>query len=196
MARGLVYVIGYNVVWLACVLGSARGYGWIGPVAAIALVSGHLWTRKNRASEATLIAILTTIGVVSDSTLAYAGILRFDGAGLLVPLWFAALWPSFATLLNSVLTWLRSRWLLAVLFGAIGGPFAYYSGAQLGALQLSENIPMALSVIAIEWALVTPLAVWLAERCDERSGKTLAGDELGQSVDELSTVNVPLQRGK
>jgi len=160
----LLRVIAYNLVWAACVLGAANGNTWIGPLAALVTVAAHIAASRQRIAEAKLVATLAVIGLIIDSGLMHAGILRFNGQALIVPLWFAALWPAFATLLNTALMWLRGRPMLSVLFGALGGPFAYFSGAKLGALQLNNNLTLALMVIAMEWAIVTPVAVWLAQR--------------------------------
>ncbi len=175
----LLRVIAYNLVWAACVLGAANGNTWIGPLAALVTVVGHIAASRQRIAEAKLIATLAVLGLIVDSALMHAGILRFTEQALIVPLWFAALWPAFATLLNTALTWLRGRPMLSVLFGALGGPFAYFSGAKLGALQLHDNLTLALIVIAIEWAVVTPLAVWLAQRFEASVN--------GQSSEQQST---------
>jgi hypothetical protein len=71
------------------------------------------------------------------------------------------LWLNFAATLNVSMAWLRGRFLLAALFGAIGGPLAYYSGAKLGA---TEALPTStgMLLLAIGWGIMTPLLVWLA----------------------------------
>jgi hypothetical protein len=52
--------------------------------------------------------------------------------------------------------WLVTRPALAVVFGALGGPVAYYAGAKLGAIAIN---PSATTFIAIglSWAA----ALWL-----------------------------------
>ena len=47
------------------------------------------------------------------------------------------------------------------IFGAIGGPLAYYSGARMGA---TETLPTThgLLVLIVVWGIMTPLLVWLA----------------------------------
>lgn len=184
----LIRVIAYNLVWVACVWGAAKGNEWIGPLVALVTVAVHIGASQHRLSETKLIALLAVIGLVIDSALMHAGILRFKESGFLVPLWFAALWPAFATLLNTALTWLRGRTLLAVGFGAIGGPIAYYSGAKLSALQLHENLWLALTVIAIEWAVVTPFAIWLAQRCEDNTVSELNHVDSADAADASSHV--------
>lgn len=55
--------------------------------------------------------------------------------------------------------------LSAVLFGAIGGPFAYYAGHQLGAVEMADPVA-ALTVLAIGWAILMPVLSRLAQQFD------------------------------
>ena len=108
------------------------------------------------------------VGAAFETLLAQTGWVRFANGTLLAdtaPYWMVMLWAVFATTLNVSLRWLRARPGLAALFGAIGGPIAYYSGAKLGALELAAA-GAALVAIAIGWALLTPLLLGAARRLD------------------------------
>jgi hypothetical protein len=76
-----------------------------------------------------------------------------------------ALWANFATTLNVSMRLLRSRLLLAALFGAIGAPLAYYAGARLGAVDLVATLP-ALLAIGAGWLVLCPLLFAAARRLD------------------------------
>jgi hypothetical protein len=65
------------------------------------------------------------------------------------------------------LVWLRRRYPLAVVFGAIGGPLAYYSGAELGATEAPLSLNGML-VLSVAWGVMTPLLLWLARVCAVR----------------------------
>lgn len=60
---------------------------------------------------------------------------------------------------------LRSRWWLAAIVGAVGGPLSFASGVKLGAAYFVDPLP-ALVVIAATWSVVLPLMVWLSIRLD------------------------------
>ena len=81
-----------------------------------------------------------------------------------------ALWLNFAATLNVSMAWLRGRYLLAALFGALGGPLAYYSGAKLGATT-GLPTPCGMLVLAVAWGGMTPLLVRIAGICS-RDSKT------------------------
>lgn len=154
--------------WFACVLGAAWGLPWAGTGIALAIVAMHLLMANRPQTELKLLAIAAAIGVGFDSTLAALGWVAFP-SGILIPgmapHWMVALWLLFATTLNVSLGWLKRKPLLAVVFGAVGGPLAYFGGAKLGALSFIDMTP-ALIALAIGWALITPLLVQLAKRFD------------------------------
>ena len=75
------------------------------------------------------------------------------------------MWALFATILNVSLRWLKGRWAVAALAGAVAGPLAYYGGSRLGALQFG-NEGVALIALSLGWAVFTPLLMALSERYD------------------------------
>lgn len=168
MSPILVNFAAFQIGWFACVIGGANGLPWIGPVAVAVIVTYHLWCAQVAAPEATLILAAGLIGTVWDS-----GMVAFAGfsysSGMLIantaPYWIVAMWMLFATTLNVSLRWLKRRWLLAALFGAVGGPLAYYAGAKLGALAF-DDLALAMTALAIGWGALVPLLVGLSNRLD------------------------------
>jgi hypothetical protein len=75
------------------------------------------------------------------------------------------MWTLFATTLNVSLNWLKSRHLLAVAFGAVGGPLAYYGGMKLGAVSFPD-FGIAMAALALGWAAIMPTLMWLGQRFD------------------------------
>jgi hypothetical protein len=56
------------------------------------------------------------------------------------------LWVNLATTFYFFPGWLRGRYVLSAIFGAIGGPIAYFSGAKLGAM---TRLPEAGNLLVI-----------------------------------------------
>lgn len=165
LARKLVNAGLFQAAWLAAVLGAADGTPWIGPLAMVPVLGTHLTLTDDRGGELKLLAMAGALGFLFDSALITAGIflpLPHLLPRPLSPPWMVCLWLNFAATLNVSLGWLRERYLTAALFGAVGGPLAYYSGARLGA---TESLPSAaaLLVLAAGWSIMTPLLVWLAK---------------------------------
>jgi hypothetical protein len=158
----------FQAGWFACVLGAAQGLPWIGAIIAVLVIGWHLARAADPRREVALIAAAGVLGLVFETLLVQSGWVRFD-SGMLVagvaPYWMVALWAIFATTLNVSLRVLRSRLGLAAALGAVGGPAAYYGGAQLGALELT-TAGAALMTIAAGWAVFVPALLGAARRLD------------------------------
>ena len=161
-------VLLFQIGWFACVLGAAHHVPWIGVAAAAAIVGWHLARAAEPGRELSLVAMATLAGTAFETVLVQTGSVRFDSGVLLegtAPYWMVALWALFATTLNVSLRWLRGRPVLAAVFGGVGGPAAYYAGAQLGALELVAA-GLALAVIGVGWAVLAPVLLATARRLD------------------------------
>jgi hypothetical protein len=72
------------------------------------------------------------------------------------------MWLLFAMTLNHSLSWLKGRYVLSFVFGALGGPLAYVAGEKLGAVEITSDL--SLVILAISWAMITPLLMKYSER--------------------------------
>ena len=160
----------FQAAWFASVLGAARGMLWLGPLSMIPVLAFHLALQENRRGEVKLLLAAGLIGFLFDTAFVAGGVftpLQHLFPRPISPPWMICLWVNFAATLNVSMAWLRGRYLLAALFGAIGGPLAYYSGAKLGA---TEALPTTtgMLLLAIGWGIMTPLLVWLAHQLNRK----------------------------
>ncbi|MBF2758875.1 MAG: DUF2878 domain-containing protein [Ectothiorhodospiraceae bacterium AqS1] len=188
-----VNFLGFQAVWLACVVGAGQGQPGLGPLTAALWLGLHLWLSKRAAgyegsrSPADEIGIelkffLTAllVGGALDSVLSIAGLIAFPAHARLdialhpiAPPWMIALWGAFATTLRHSLNWMRRRYALALGAGAIFGPLAYLAGERLGAIHLAPSFSGVLAV-ALVWAAAMPFLLWLRERLESASPSSRA----------------------
>lgn len=164
----IVNFLVFQAGWFATVLGAANGAPWLGPVAVLAAAALHLRLSPRPSVEARLLAAALLLGLGADSALLATGWIAYPNghwAPGLAPYWIVTLWALFATTLNVSMRWMRGRFLLAVLFGAIGGPLSYLAGARLGAMTFVDTVP-AVAALAIGWAVAMPLLLVLSARFD------------------------------
>jgi hypothetical protein len=164
--RVLANFAAFQIGWFACVLGAAHGMPWLGIGVTALVIAWHLGGAAQPGIEARLLAIVALLGAVWDSALVALGWIDYTSGSILAgaaPGWIVAMWALFATTLNVSLNWLKGRDGIAVAFGAIGGPLAFYGGAKLGAVSFPQPL-FALGALAIGWALFTPLLTRLATR--------------------------------
>lgn len=158
----------FQVAWFACVLGAAQGMPWAGPAVVAAVVAFHLAKAPLPGREIPLLVFAAVVGAIFDSLLVSAGWLVYPSGQLFAgtaPYWIVAMWVAFATTLNVTLHWLKGRIALAALFGAIGGPAAFYAGAALGGVVFADPVAGYLA-LAVGWALLMPLLMAVATRFD------------------------------
>ena len=155
-----------QVSWFACVLGAANDLPWAGVLVTLAVVAWHLLRTTQPRKETMVLLGALVVGIALDSALASSGLMTFASGtvvtGLTTP-WMLSLWLGFATTLNASLRWLMTRPLFAVLFGAAGGPLAYWSGAKLGAIALN-GAALGLLCIGLGWASAMGFFVLLTKR--------------------------------
>ncbi len=155
----LLNIILFQLGWFACVLGAANGYAREGAIVAALIVALHIARAPRPKREAMLALAAALLGLVFESALVWAGWVRVE-EGIY---WLVALWALFATTLNESLRMLQTRPWIAALFGAVGGPLAYYAGARMGALDFVQPAAM-LAALAVGWAAATPLLLSVARR--------------------------------
>jgi len=168
MTAVVVNFVAFQVGWFACVLGGAHQFPWLGTLMVSIIIAVHLSRASQPRAEFLLILLAIVIGSVWDSFLVWRGWLEYPSGTLIpdtAPHWILAMWGVFATTLNLSLRWLKGRWLIALLSGAIAGPLAYYAGASLGGVVFTEQTT-ALIALSLGWAVLMPLLMALSQRLD------------------------------
>ena len=146
----------YQIGWFVCVLGGASHRPWTGFLTAMILVGVHLALCVERALELRLVVLATAVGAVVETMQIAAGTYRFTSGTVtdaLPPPWLLAMWAQFGTTFRFSLRRVVTRPVLAVLFGAAGGPIAFLAGERLGAVTLLPPLAYGLLRLAVSWAI-------------------------------------------
>ncbi|ACT50552.1 DUF2878 domain-containing protein [Methylovorus glucosotrophus] len=158
----------FQLGWMACVWGGAHGLPWLGVACTLPILYWHLRQALLPGQETRLLLLAMVMGGLFDQALLTLELVSYPAsawpAGLL-PLWMLCLWLLFASTLNVSLRWLRGSMPLAAVFGLIGGPLAYLAASRIGAVTLASGY-LPWLVLALAWAILTPLLLWLSIRFD------------------------------
>jgi hypothetical protein len=163
-----------QLAWWGAVLLAARGWLGLAALPGAAVVAAHLLARPSARRRVALTATAAaTFGFVTDTLLVRAGLVSFGG-GLVSPAFMAGLWAAFGAGLTASLRGLAAwpSWRLAAL-AALAGPFAYRSGAALGAMAFGPHEWQALAAVAAQWAVGLPALALVARRLDGAAFRTL-----------------------
>jgi hypothetical protein len=165
-SRWLLNLVAFQAAWLASAVAAAHGLVWAGPAAVAAAVALHLGLAPRAGVEVRVLLVATLLGLVVEHGLLWSGLIGYPGDPAWVPVWMLALWPLFATTLNVCLSWFKTQLRLAAVFGGVAGPFAYWGGSALGAIELPEPAA-ALAALAIVWSLAFPGLLLVARHLDD-----------------------------
>ncbi|MDH4055860.1 MAG: DUF2878 domain-containing protein [Gammaproteobacteria bacterium] len=169
----LVNIVVFQAAWLLSVIGGAQQMPWLGPLVTLVALALHLRAARKPFEEVLLILSCGVMGLCFDSYLVAMGWVTYK-AGLfsayIAPYWIITMWMLFAMTLNVSMRWLRGKPKLAALFGFYGGPASYMAGQALGGIILINEFA-ALAALAIGWAIMMPMLVWLSENLDGMPGR-------------------------
>lgn len=163
----IINFILFQVSWFACVIGASYNLPWLGVAVTTAVVCWHLHHAKPLLAEVRLMLCALIIGASFDQLLLSFALVDYMHHGwstTLVPVWIMALWLGFSTVLNVSLRWMRGRHIIAIVFGAVGGPLAYIGAEKLGAVVLM-GYPSYIA-LGIGWAIITPLLLHISSQAD------------------------------
>jgi hypothetical protein len=168
-AKLIVNFVTFQIAWFACVLGAANAMPWQAFLFVVIIVLLQLILSKaNLKKEITLMILIALIGGVFDQLILNHGLLSYSSHGwsnAMVPIWIIGLWIAFGSTLNVSLKWLRNLPIVAIMFGAIGGPLAYLGAEKLGAVKLLI-VPDAMFALAIGWGILMPILLNLSKKFD------------------------------
>ncbi len=150
-----INVLLYQLIWFLCVLG-----GNIGAMAALPLLLLHLALTRSRGADLKIMGMMLFLGLLVDGILQQIGFFIFTNPGFPIPLWLIVIWLGLAITPHHSLAWLKTRPVLSAVFGAVGGPVAYWAGARLGAASFEWPLPQALAFLSVIWAFIWSLVMY------------------------------------
>ena len=159
-------LLGYQAAWFIAVGFAARGLAWPGMLACLGFAAISWWASPQRRSDLHLILAALACGLLLDGMLAATGWLRYAAPlpALPGPAWIATLWVAFAMTLQQSLQWVIARPSVAIAFGIIGGPLAYW-GASRGFDAVAFTMPLqATLTLAIGWGIAMGVLTAIARR--------------------------------
>ena len=155
----LLNIIVYQTVWVLCVFWENQG-----ALAGLVLVLLHIAFSRRRSNDLKMIAFLLPVGTLIDGTLHLIGFMTYNTAALPIPFWLAVVWLALATLPHNSLKWLKGRSSLSLIFGAVGGPLAYWAGVKAGAAAFGIALIPSLLLLAVIWGVLWPITMYIAQR--------------------------------
>tara|TARA_B100002052_G_scaffold131750_2_gene121024 strand:+ start:8081 stop:8620 length:540 start_codon:yes stop_codon:yes gene_type:complete len=157
----------FYTIWWGCVLGIKYSYNYLGALLTIVLGAFHINIVPDFKKEIKLILYVGLLGFVVESFYLHSYLLKYNGYiypnSLFPPLWILCMWLGFAGTLNYSMFWMKDRWVVMFLSGAIFGPMSYLAGLKLGVLNFNFSNLLTIIIIGITWGLAIPIMYYINE---------------------------------
>jgi hypothetical protein len=165
LLKTLAVIIGFQIVWLCCALGISNDIGTLPILSSLVYVGIVFFIDKNKKSFVIFMILSTILGFLIDTALMQSGWIVFKTPNtepfeIVQPWWMGFLWLAFAASFPISFHWLKNKYLLASLLGAIFGPISYFSGAKLGAISSINHL--GLIFVGLLWCITMPVMLRLS----------------------------------
>ncbi len=113
--KKLINFIQFQAVWFLCIFGAAHQFELMAILISAAIIAWAILTSEHRSHDYVIGAIAVIIGVALDSLLISQNLITFTTAywTSMAPLWMTPIWIALALTLQSSMSWLSGRYLLA-----------------------------------------------------------------------------------
>lgn len=176
--KSFINFVLFQLCWSGFVGGAGHGMWWIGLIPLTVFVGWQIHDSAVPKTDRTLVVAAALLGFVVDTAFLKAGLLTYaspEPFADFAPAWMTGLWIAFALTLNHSMKFLHGKPVVGVVFGAIGGPLAYYAAAHAwNALVIHDPNWHAYLALAIGWGLLTPLLVGIAVKLSAREQPSVA----------------------
>lgn len=149
----------YQAIWFLCVVLENTG-----ALLSMPLLALHLYLSPCKMDDTKLMVVFLVLGAIVDGVLHACGFMSYKVGAYPIPLWLAVIWLALATLPHHSLNWMKGRYILGALFGIVAGPLAYWGGVRLGAASFNHALIPSLIILALIWAMLWPLSLYIATR--------------------------------
>jgi hypothetical protein len=159
----------FYIIWCLCIWGAAHDRATI-PLCVFAfyLVLHFLLTSQTPLKELLLMLIISTLGCLNESILAYSNAVSYASASFLgVAWWTLSIYGCYATTLWYSFSWLIHRPLLGSILSVATMPLCYLGMTHAHAVALPSGMAVGLIMVGIQFAILTPIFCYIAVRMQE-----------------------------
>jgi hypothetical protein len=161
--KKLINFIQFQAVWFLCIFGAAHHFELVAILTSAGIIACAIFTSEHRTHDYVIGLLAAIIGISLDSLLISQNLITFTTAywTSASPLWMTPIWIALALTLQSSMSWLSGRYLLAGILGAISGPFAYWAGVRMGAGVVSD-LTTTMICLSVIWLIITPVLFYIS----------------------------------
>lgn len=161
-------IIFYTYWWLS-IWGASIGNFYIGPAVAVSYFILHFIIVKDKFKEFKNLLFCVFIGFIFESILLYLGFLEYKSMmnSSVIPIWVIILWAGYSLTVFHSFQYIKGRYFLSLIIGALFAPLIHISGAKTGAVVLNYSIATSYFVLMFMWSIALPLMNYISVKFDD-----------------------------
>lgn len=150
--RNIFNFLLFQIQWILCVFNIKHGFYY---ALGIFLIQCIFLCYKKNYLKLLLVLILSLLGISVDTALMQIGVFIFPGweYHYIIPSWLLTLWFCFSLWFVRA-NYINQKLLAYTMLCAIFGPWSYYIGMKLGALNFGINLIDSLIFLGLSWLIL------------------------------------------
>ena len=139
MSKKILFnIFGFYFCWWISIYGASVEIYYLGPLSVLLFLFIHLYKIVYHKNEILFLIICFFVGATIDTLLLRFNVIEYDGFLPyyydIAPLWVVCLWVCFGATISHSFKWVKRRYLLLSILGAMSGPIIYFSATKFNTL--------------------------------------------------------------
>jgi predicted DCC family thiol-disulfide oxidoreductase YuxK len=168
----------YTVGWFWCLFCGLYGHSILGAIGAIFLIFIQLYYAKLKnlslyIQDLILVILSVPLGLLLEIFFIQIHLIHYvNHTRFYPPIWIVLIYPLFTLIVNHSLKIIKKNYLYSFLFGFLGAPPSYISGASLRLLTFSYPFILTWILLGVSWGLFLCLLSKIAKMVEKATVET------------------------
>lgn len=170
----IINLIFFYLIWWGCILGIRLNLDYVGPVLTFVFIVAHLNIVSELRKELMLILCGGFLGLTVESLYLYFNFISYEGylisESFIPPLWIVCIWVGLAMTINHSMGFLKNKWIVMVICGAIFGPICYFAAIKFSILHFHYPISESIFILSAACGISLPSMYYINKIIEDKYG--------------------------
>ena len=170
----IINLIFFYLIWWGCILGIRSNFDYVGPILTLVFIVVHLNIVAESRKELILILCCGFLGLIVESLYLYFNFISYEGylisESFMPPLWIVCIWIALATTINHSMVFLKNKWIVTGICGAIFGPICYFAVMKFNILHFHFSVSESIFILSVACGISLQLMYYINKIIEDKYG--------------------------
>ena len=170
----IINLIFFYLIWWGCILGIRSNCDYVGPILTLVFIAAHLKMVAELKKELILILCCGFLGLTVENLYLYFNFISYEGylisKSFMPPLWVVCIWIALAMTINHSMVFLKDRWIITVICGAIFGPACYFAVMKFSIIHFHFSTLESIFILSTVCGISLPLMYYINKIIEDKYG--------------------------